>query len=49
MNGHVTPETAAFSLKFYSDAGTIQAKDLKPELYYSFEPLNAVLKKIGQK
>jgi NitT/TauT family transport system substrate-binding protein len=49
VNGHVTPETAAFSLKFYSEAGTIQAKDLKPELYYNFGPLNAVLKKIGQK
>jgi len=49
VNGHVTPETAAFSLKFYSEAGTIQAKDLKPELYYNFEPLNAILKKIGQK
>ncbi|MFB3886220.1 MAG: ABC transporter substrate-binding protein [Thermodesulfobacteriota bacterium] len=49
VNGHVTPETAAFSLKFYSDAGTIQAKDLKPEVYYDFGPLNAVLKKIGRK
>jgi len=49
VNGHVTPETAAYSLKFYADVGTIKATDLNPENYYSFGPINAVLKKIGMK
>jgi NitT/TauT family transport system substrate-binding protein len=49
VNGHITPETAAYSLKFYSDVGTIKATDLNPENYYSFGPVNAVLKKIGMK
>ena len=49
VNGHLTPESADFSLKFYSKAGTITDKNLKPELYYNFGPLNAVLKKIGEK
>jgi NitT/TauT family transport system substrate-binding protein len=48
VNGHLTPETAAYSLKFYSDAGTITAADLKPETYYNFAPLDAVLAAIGK-
>lgn len=49
VNGHLTPETAKFSLKFYSDAGTIKAQNLEPKNYYNFEPLNVVLQKIGKK
>ena len=49
VNGHLTAEAADFSLKFYAKAGTIKDKDLRPELYYDFGPLNAVLKKIGEK
>ena len=48
VNGHLTAKTAKFSLKFYSDAGTIKAKNLEPENYYNFGPLKAVLKKIGK-
>ena len=49
VNGNLTPQTADFSLKFYSEAGSIKGGDLlKPELYYDFGPLDAALKRLGK-
>lgn len=49
VNGNLTPQTAEFSLKFYSEAGSIKGGDLlKPEMYYDFGPLDAALKRLGK-